>query len=169
MTTAPDAPNRELVMRDCFGGWDENNKRLKDENKSYCKRSNVTFTPEGIQKGNPGVMHIDQNPTGGWSNMFMLNYEAGLYKKFDIYPVAFRATGYDGINLQDPNEMWTDGWTGVNAVTTSRVNQCPITDVKDENDKPIHQIVEEFADDHDVWASAFLDAWGRMQDIGYEE
>jgi len=67
--------------------------------------------------------------------------------------------------------MWTDGWDILeeNSVTTSRVEKCPITDVKDENDKPIHQIVEEFADDHDVWASAFFDAWGRMQDIGYEE
>ena len=80
-----------------------------------------------------------------------------------------RATGCEGINLQDPDAMWTDGWTGVNAVTTSRVEQCPVTDVQDENGKPIYQIVEEFADDHDVWASAFLDAWGRMQEAGYSE
>ena len=101
----------------------------------------------------------------------MLNYEAGLYKKFDIDAAAMRATGCDGINLQNPNAMWEDGWDmlSLNAVKTSRANDCPKNDLKDENDKPIYEIVEEFADDHDVWASAFLDAWGRMQSIGYNE
>ena len=171
MPTAPDAPNREHVMRSCYKM--EDGKRVADLNNRQCQKADppVSFTKEGFQVGNPGTIHTDNGPTGGWSNMFMLNYEAGLYKKFDIDPVAMRATGCDGINLQDPNAKWTDGWDVLeaNAVTASPVEQCPITDVKDENDKPIHQIVEEFADDHDVWASAFFDAWGRMQDIGYEE
>ena len=167
MTTAPDAPNRQKVMRDCYGGLDENHKRVKNTKKSFCKKANIEFTSEGVQIGKTNPMHIDKNPTAGWSNMFMLNFEAGLYKKFDIDPVAFRGTGCEGINLQRADEMWQDGWTGVNAVTTSPVNQCNVTDVKDEHDYPIHKIVEEFADDHDVWASAFLDAWKRMQATGY--
>merc|ERR1712223_191525 len=167
MPTAPDAPNREIVMRTCYKM--EDGKRVADMDIRGCQRADppVTFSKEGKQIGNPGPMGKSSDPTAGWSNMFLLNYEAGLYKKFDIDPVAMRGTGCDGINLQDPNAMWTDGWTGVNAVTTSRINQCPITDVVDENEKPIHQIVEEFADDHDVWASAFLDGWGRMQEAGY--
>ena len=171
MTTAIDAPNRDKVTKTCFGGFDENGKRIKDEVKNYCKNAEVSFTKEGIQIGNPGTIHIDNNPTGGWSNMFMLNYEAGFYKKFDIDPVAMRGTGCGGINLQNENEIWSDGWDilDLNAVTASRVNECPITDVVDEEGKPIHEIVEEFADDHDVWADAFLDAWTRMQSIGYKD
>ena len=52
---------------------------------------------------------------------------------------------------------------------SSRVAQCPVNDFEDENGTPIYQIVEDFADDHDVWESAFLDAWGRMQNTGYQE
>ena len=169
MPTAPDAPNREHVKRGCFGGIGEDGKRIANTDNRLCKQSDppIEFTKEGIQIGNPGPVQTSSGPTAGWSNMFMLNYEAGLYKKFDIDPSAMRGTGCDGINLQDPNAMWTDGWTGVNSVTTSRVNQCPITDVEDGDGKPIHQIVEEFADDHDVWAKAFLEAWPRMQDAGY--
>ena len=82
-----------------------------------------------------------------------------------------RGTGCDGINLQTPNAMWEDGWDiqDLNAVTASRVNNCTVNDFEGENGKPIYKIVEEFADDHDVWASAFLDAWERMQSIGYDD
>merc|ERR1712136_285817 len=169
MTTAPDCPNREQVVKDCYGYVDENGQRIKRFATKYCNKTHIEFTATGIQLGNPGVRHIDQNPTAGWSNMFMLNYEAGFYRKFDVDPVAMRGTGCDGINLEDTSVMWEDGWTGVNSATTSPVNQCNVTDVQDEEGRPIHRIVEEFADDHDTWASAFLDAWHRMQGNGYTD
>ena len=65
--------------------------------------------------------------------------------------------------------MWENGWTGVNAVTTSPVEKCPKNDLKDENGREIYKIVEDFADDHDVWAKAFLEAWPRMQSVGYTD
>ena len=52
---------------------------------------------------------------------------------------------------------------------TSRVNQCPKQDLQVEDGEKLSGIVEEFADDHDVWASAFLEAWQRMQSIGYKD
>ena len=161
--TNPDAPNREKVMKSCYTM--KEGKRVVKNSKN-CRK--VIFSKEGIQIGDSGAINKGKLAPG-WSNMFMLNYEGGLYKKFDIDPVAMRPTGCVGIDLQDPNKMWTDGFSGKHSVTTSRVNQCPITDVEDEKGNPIHKIVEEFADDHDIWASAFLDAWGRMQDVGYEE
>ena len=33
--------------------------------------------------------------------------------------------------------------------------------------KPIYEILEEYADDHDVWVNDFLAAWQRMAEIGY--
>lgn len=156
------------VRWNCFGGFDDNGKRITE--KGWGKKcKDVTYTPEGIQVGDSGqTWNNNQHETGGWSNMFMLNYEGGLYKKFDIDPVAFRPTGCGGIDLQNPNEMWTDGWT-TNAVKTSRVNQCPKQDLQVEDGEKLSSIVEEFADDHDVWASAFLEAWQRMQSIGYKD
>ena len=79
-----------------------------------------------------------------------------------------RATGCDGINLQNPDERWTDGWKS-HGDKTSRINHCAVNELEDETGKPIYKIVEEFADDHDVWASSFLDAWERMQATGYND
>ena len=170
-TSAPDIHDTlaASVRTDCFGGYDDNGKRTVRTDGYAKKCKDVTYTPEGIQVGDPGQVWQDNGKTGGWSNMFMLNYEGGLYKKFDIDPVAFRATGCDGINLQNPDEMWTDGWSEANSVVTSRVNQCPKQDLKVEDGQELSNIVEEFADDHDVWASAFLEAWPRMQSVGYTD
>ena len=115
MPSADDCPNREKVMKDCYGKL-ENGKRQTRSDVPVFERlcQNVHFSPEGIQIGDSTTVNIDKNPrgTGGWSNMFMLNYEAGMYKKFDIDDVAMRGTGCEGINLQNPDEMWTDGWDG---------------------------------------------------------
>ena len=40
-------------------------------------------------------------------------------------------------------------------------------DYTDERQKPVRQILEDFADDHDAWARVFLEAWQRMQETGY--
>jgi len=169
MPTAPDCPNREKVMPDCFGKFENGERQIKTDHS--CK--DIQFSPEGVQIGNSGTINVDTSDagTGGWSNMFMLNYEAGMYKKFDIDEAAMRGTGCPGINLQNPDEMWTDGWDCLkaNAVILSRVNQCPKQDLADETGKPIYKIVEEFADDHDVWADAFMEAFPRMQSIGYTD
>merc|ERR1711963_114135 len=125
-----DCPNREKVRQSCFDGW-ENGQRKK---KRYLWCKDAYFTPEGIQIGGTLSPWRDSSVTEGWSNMFMLNYEAGLYKKFNIDDQAFRATGCEGINLQNSNEMWTDGWDiKGNSVKTSRVNQCPVQVFEDEN------------------------------------
>ena len=65
MTTAPDAPNREQVMRSCYGGFDENKGRqLSEDCQALIRRKEIgkiTFTPEGIQIGNPGTIHTSKN------------------------------------------------------------------------------------------------------------
>lgn len=174
MPSADDCPNREKIMKECYGNWENGQRQTKTSGTWARLCKDVHFSPEGIQIGSsPGSINIDTSSsgTGGWSNMLMLNYEAGMYKKFDIDDVAMRATGCDGINLQNPGEMWTDGWDcmDANAVKLSRVNECAKQDLEDETGKPIYKIVEEFADDHDVWAEAFLDAFPRMQSIGYTD
>ena len=159
--SAPDAPNRELLQKPALNGW-ENGKRVSSTN-------GVTFTSTGIQKGNRRGYYTNRGSTRFWSNMFMLNYEAGFYRKFDVDPEAFRGTGCPGINLETPNVMWTNGTgpikQGSNSVVASPVADCPVQDLADEEGTRISDITEQYADDHDVWASDFLDAWQRMQAI----
>ena len=99
----------------------------------------------------------------------MLNYEAGFYRKFDVDPEAFRATNCSGITLEEPNVMWVNGSgpikDGSNSVVASPVAKCPVQTLKDEEGTRIAEITEQYADDHDVWATEFLDAWQRMQEI----
>ena len=104
--------------------------------------------------------------------MFMLNYEMGLYKKFGIDDVAMRPTGCN-LDLQKPDvaygkSPWTGGFFDHKSAA-SRINTCPVNEFEGEPGKPIYKIVEEFADDHDVWASSFLDAWERLQSTGYND
>ena len=35
--------------------------------------------------------------------------------------------------------------------------------------KPMHQIVDELAADNEVFATTFLDGWGKMTSTGYED
>merc|ERR1712110_1033805 len=81
-------------------------------------------------------------------------------------PVAFRPTGCQGIELDDPTSTWQNGSQSNSAWLSPRAD-CPKQDLLNEWGKPVYQIVEEFADDHDVWAKQFLSAWERMQRIGY--
>ena len=161
LTSSPDAPNRDLLQKGALDGW-ENGVRVSSTN-------NVTFTSTGIQKGNPKGPTVSKSGKTKWNNMFMLNYEAGFYRKFDVDPEAFRATGCPGLDLETPNVMWENGSgpikEGSNSVVASPVADCPVQDLMDEEGTSIAEITEQFADDHDVWASDFLDAWQRMQAI----
>ena len=65
--------------------------------------------------------------------------------------------------------MWKNGSgpikRGSNSVVASPAGDCPIQDLNDKEGTRIADITEQYADDHDVWASDFLDAWQRMQAI----
>ena len=148
-------------------GWENvNGKWERIEN----VEKHITYTSTGIQRrGTNDESEREEVKLQRWDNRFMLNYEAGLYRKFDVDPVAFRATGCPGINLEKPNVMWEHGSgkikKGSNSVVSSPIADCPVQDLKDETGTPIAKITEEYADDHDVWAKDFLDAWHRMQAI----
>ena len=72
-------------------------------------------------------------------------------------------------NSDDIPGTWVDG-SHSNAAWLSPRAECDRQDYIDpEEKKPIYDIVEEFADDHDVWARDFLAAWQRMAQIGYSD
>ena len=47
------------------------------------------------------------------------------------------------------------------------IEDCPLNDFAPEG-KSLHKIVEEMADDHDIFASKFLDGYERMIENGYD-
>ena len=61
MPTADDCPNREKVMKDCYGKW-ENGERQTRSNGAFARLcKDVHFSPEGIQIGDATTIHIDKN------------------------------------------------------------------------------------------------------------
>ena len=50
----------------------------------------------------------------------------------------------------------------------SYIMQCPKNEYAPEGD-PVYQIVEDFADDHDIWAKDFLDAYQQMLSNAFED
>ena len=130
----------------------------------------VTFTPEGIQVGDADAMkEAPKRGTYGWSNMFALNWEVGMALKFDLDPINDRAINCPGIELDDVTGTW-EGTSHSNAAYMSPRADCGKQDYIDpEEKKPIRDIMEEFADDYDVWARDFMAAWHRMAQTGYRE
>jgi len=165
-TNSEGAPLQTESSWDCYGGIDKNGQIKVNPNLakfSACKNAN--FTKEGIQMGG--------NPNGvvkgtAFNNAFGLPYEIGLYYKLDVKADTKRAHGCPGINGNYKDFPYdTDGgkW---GTFKQSEVMTCDKNDYAPEGE-PTHQIVDEYAEDHDVWAKDFLDAWQRMQSNGYED
>ena len=155
--------NETLITKSGFRGW-ENGKRIENV------KNRITYTSTGIQRrGTKDESEREEVKLQKWDNRFMLNYEAGFYWKFDVDQEAFRATGCPGIDLETPNVMWEHGSGRIrknsNSVVSSPIANCDEQDLRDETGTLIAKITEEYADDHDVWAKDFLDAWHRMQSI----
>ena len=158
----PGNPTLRTTQWDCYDGIDTDGK-IKVKDKFYC--DGAYFTKLGIQKG----ARPAQPGKTGFNNMFALPYEIGLYYKFSVREDTGRAYGCPGIDddvMDFPFENDGKSW-GI--FRTSDTMQCEKNDYVDEDGTPIYQIVEEYADDHDVWASDFLDAWQRMQSNGYTD
>jgi len=161
-----DLPNKGVTRQHCYGGWDTETKTRFNRKWGNCC-NDATWTPEGIQIGGKCSHFTDKSETQGWSNMFALNYEVGFTHKFDIDNETFRATGCPGLELEDRTGTW-EGGTHSNSQYMSPAAQCDKQDLVEETGTPVYDIVQEFADDHSVWAEAFLGAWERMQELRQE-
>jgi len=173
----------------CFNGYDENNKidthpkdtkTCKNAECKKCKNALYIDPETGItifEESGTSTRQMDQvddraipSRFAHWKNEFLLNWEVGMSLKFDVDPETFRAKNCPGLEVtNDGKGPFEDAICAINAVCTSKVPDCPPQDYIDPTSgKPIRQILEEFADDHDVWAEAFLAGWQRMQETGYD-
>ena len=161
----PDGPIEDAGVYDCAESMDENgNIILKNTtNKDRKNCVDATFDKNGIQIGGKQLTHQD-HVGSGWNNMFALPYEIGLHRKFDITGPAHRPTGCPGINIALEDYPYNQGEFSVQSPTTG----CDRNYYSPEG-IPIYMIVEEFADDQDVWSESFFDGWQIMQRNGYDD
>ena len=163
-TDSKEAPIQDQSSWDCYGGIDKNGDIKVHENlakTAACKKA--SFTKEGIQKGGNPNKAIKGT---AFNNMFGLPYEIGLYYKLDVKPDTKRAYGCPGINAKYEDFPYDTNGGEWGTFKQSSVMTCDKNDYAPEGEAT-YKIVDEYADDHDVWASDFLDAWQRMQSNGY--
>ena len=88
----------------------------------------------------------------------------GLYKKFNTSLPAYRPVGCPGLpeKWEDlPHDNHGDAWKWTD------IEKCPLNDFAPEG-KALHAIVEEMADNHDIFGKNLLAAYERMIQNGYD-
>merc|ERR1711874_727338 len=159
-------PNKGVMMKSCWNGNDEDGKPTVRKNDGFCK--DVWFDERGVQHGSKRTRSGSYSKTekgfgvGLGSNMFALNYEIGLYKKFDIDPEHLRPVGCQNMKMDNPEyKRWIERLRARNPEDKFKggpVVDCDLNDYAPDGE-PLHKITEAFADDHDLWAETFLGAW----------
>ena len=102
------------------------------------------------------------NPAA-WSNQFAFTYELGMYYNFTLEGPAFRPTGCKGIDMPISEYPYTNKMLGI--IHQTPAMECERSTYAPEGES-VADIFDEFADDHDVWAEHFLDAWVIMMNNG---
>jgi len=108
----------------------------------------------------------------GWNNQFALPYEIGLYWNLTVGGAAQHGSGCPG--LTDFGTIEKPNWPFRNnnhAIFNSPEMKCSAnTYVPEGGDgRPMHQIVEEFAHDNDLFIEKFMEGWQKMTSNGYGE
>ena len=87
------------------------------------------------------------------------------YIQFLYTLINYRPTGCKGIELENITADWSDaGGSHSNSQWLSAAAECENQDFEADG-MSIYDIVDGFAEDHSVWAEAFLGAWQRMQEL----
>ena len=88
-----------------------------------------------------------------------LNVDMGLFLKFNTDSTSGRPTGCSGLN----NAKWLQ-----NKRRVSDLHGCPLNDAMDADGSKMHEIVEEFANDNQLWVNEFTAVFQKMQENGYD-
>ena len=134
-----------------------------------CKHKGATVDKNAVRIGGEvqsGDINPNYNPNLAkffWNNQFALSYELGMYYNFTLEGPAFRPTGCKGINMPLSEYPYTNGLLGISH--ESHVMDCDKSTYAPEGET-ISDIFDEFADNHDIWAVDFLDAWVIMTSNG---
>ena len=119
----------------------------------------ATFDANGVQRGGCAYRN-NGNWDCGFSVQFGLPYELGMYRKMGATNDTLRPWGCSAIDIPRQDFLKRPIWG-------SPVVDCQLNDLDLDGEKA-HEVIESFADDHDVWARDFLDAFEKMQANGYD-
>ena len=86
-----------------------------------------------------------------------------MYYNFTLEGPAFRPTGCKGIDMPISEYPYTNKMLGI--IHQTPTMECERSSYAPEGES-VADIFDEFADDHDVWAEHFLDAWVIMMNNG---
>ena len=180
--TASDSPNPDkLAYKKCFDRQLSRDKCVPDEDYSkYCKDA---WCDENMVEHGAKLEGADSPVVGPWSeglsdqtnrhshgfdNQFAFPYEIGLFWNLTVDGVGQRAVGCPGLDepfgsIDEP--LWPFR-NSKSAIFASPAMQCEFNTYAPEG-KPMHQIVDEFASDNELWAEKFMEGWQQMIANGY--
>jgi len=126
---------------------------------SQCESASIN-QETGVQTGGPGY-----GAKGSKGFTFYLPYEMGFVKNFTVDSENHPR----GCNFPDvfPKELYPDPkWIAQHKIPIS----CTRSNYKLAGEEQTSaDIVDEFADDHEVWAHAFIEGWQVIQRNGYDK
>jgi len=88
-----------------------------------------------------------------------LQSDMGLFLKFDTDEATGRPTGCSGFN--------SPRWLANRWREPRKPNGCPLNDAMDESGLKMHEVVDLFAEDQQLWINEFVPAFEKMQENGY--
>ena len=88
-----------------------------------------------------------------------LNSDIGLFLKFEVDEATGRPIGCKGLNDRK--------WLSNRRRMVREPHGCPLNDALDIEGSKMHEIVEEFANDEQVWIDEFVAVFEKMQENGY--
>jgi len=92
-----------------------------------------------------------------------LSTDVGYYLDFDVDAETGRPKGCPSLDAkQDGGLNKNNNWRNSKVVDCEKQNYAP-------EGEPLHEIVEEFADDQGAWFKDFLTAFDKMSNNGYED
>ena len=160
-----------LPKASCFNGFDDRGNKTVDNTRKGC--GEAWIDERGVEHNPAKQASTDEDIVKTWTGEYGLPLEYGLYKKFvntagTTEGTAYRPTGCPALpdNWEDfPHIQQED--QGKSQFRWTDVEDCPLNDYAPEG-KALHEIVEEMADDHDIFARNFLAGYERMIENGYD-
>ena len=155
-------PMQHMNQQSCFDGIDKNGK-LRMKTTGICQGSFIDEKLAEHNRTQNWEVWPDEELEKQWIGEFAMLFEYGLYKKFESSKPSYRPVGCPGLP-----DKWEDmPYGGAKHLNWTKVERCPLNDYAPEG-KPLYQIVEDTADDHDVFGQNLLAGFERMIQNGYD-
>ena len=159
-------PKQHAGQRSCFDGISTNGTIMMTGNENHEKACKDSFLDDrNIEHNNTLTWQVwpDEDLEKEWTGEFSMLFEYGLYKKFESSKPSYRPVGCPGLP-----DKWEDmPYDGKKNLEWTKIERCPLNDYAPEG-KPLYQVVEDTADDHDVFGQNLLAGFERMIQNGYD-